>query len=50
MMRSGKYTIDNINGVLLKDTIDHIGLFLARAGFGGVEMAKHHFRLTCNLV
>jgi hypothetical protein len=43
-------TIDNINGVLLKDTIDHIGLFLTRARFGGVQMAKHHFRLTCNLV
>jgi hypothetical protein len=43
-------TIDNNNGVLLKDAIDHIGLFFARAGFGGVEMAEHHFRLTCNLV
>jgi hypothetical protein len=50
-IRSGKITIsNNINGVLLKDAIDHIDLFLARAGFGGVEMAKHHFRLTCNLV
>jgi hypothetical protein len=50
-IRSGKITIrNNINDVLLKDAIDHIDLFLARAGFGGVEMAKHHFRLTCNLV
>jgi hypothetical protein len=31
---------------LLKDTINRIGLLLAHAGFGGVQMAKHHFRFT----
>jgi hypothetical protein len=54
MISQERYAAENItisnNGVLLKDAIDHIGLFLAHAGFGGVEMAKHHFRLTCNLV
>jgi hypothetical protein len=47
--RSGNITIKN-NGVLLKDTINRIGLLLTCAGIGGVEMAKHHFQLTCNLV
>jgi hypothetical protein len=47
--RSGNITIKN-NGVLLKDTINRIGLLLTCAGIGGVEMAKHHFQFTCNLV
>jgi hypothetical protein len=29
---------------------NRIGLLLAHAGIGGVEMAKHHIRLTCNLI
>jgi hypothetical protein len=28
----------------------HIGLLLTRTGIGGVEVAKHHIWLTCNLV
>jgi hypothetical protein len=29
---------------------DRIDLLLARTGVGGVEVAKHNLRLTCNLV
>jgi hypothetical protein len=29
---------------------NRIGILLTRARIGGVEMAKHHIRLTCNLI
>jgi hypothetical protein len=49
-LRSGKHNEIDQWRLAQGHHYNRIGLLLTRAGIGEVEMAKHHFQLTCILV